>query len=165
MRTRTLILPVLLVSAVAAFAAPPSAEVRDPLGPFGSIREKLKLRSEYGGWSLEYCPDNTCERFTCNSSSCQGTLIDFGFLYLAHVSGYADLAEFRRKDVPGPTPSVLAKHKTACPQSAYRDAAVCILRELHKKDRVRVSFVRHDEGERNEGSVDLEQEIQRSTKP
>ena len=150
---------------VGGLALSAAVEQSDPLAPFGSIRKDVKLRSEHDGRSLEYCPDNTCDRFVCSSGGCEPPLIDFSLLYLAHVSGYTELAEFQSKEAPSAMRAVLARHKTSCHESTVRDTAVCILRELHKKDRIRVSFVRYDEGERNEEPVDLEQEIARSANP
>ena len=162
MTTLELIAPLLLSANLLTVQLSASAQQSDPLAPFGSLRLDLELRSEHHGWSLEYCPDNTCERFSCHTGSCDASLLDFGFLYLSHVSGYTYLSHFRGEEAPTVTPSLLARYKDVCPQSAERDAVVCILRTLHKNAKVRMSFVRYDEGERNEEPVDLEEELRRS---
>ena len=158
----------LLVTIVLTMTLPTvglSSQQSNLLAPFGSIRPDVDLRPDQGGWSLQFCPDNTCKRFSCSTSKCDARLVDFSFLYLSHISGYTSLSAFKRREAPHVTPGVLARHRTSCRQSSERDAIVCVLRTLSKTDRVRISFVRYDEGQRNEEAVDLETGLQRSAEP
>ena len=165
MRSLSLLVPIMLATALPTLAPSTSAQQNNRLAPFGSIRTDLELRPEHGGWSLKYCPDNTCERFSCSGSECNAGLLDFSFLYLSHISGYTYLSEFKKKEAPHVTPGVLERYRASCPQSSERHAVVCVLRTLYKTDRVRIWFVRYDEGQRNQEAVDLERELQRSAQP
>jgi hypothetical protein len=159
------VLPLLLTLQLLSVQVQASPFQSDPLARFGSLRSSLELRRQRGAWSLEYCPDNTCEVFSCRARKCHPALLDFGFMYLSHVSGYFYLSEFRRKDVPAVTPILLKQYKTTCPQPVERDAIFCILRTLHKNANITVSYVRYDEGERNEQAVNLEEELRRASQP
>ncbi len=165
MRSLALLVTTVMMTTIPRVGLSTSAQQSDLLALFGSLRPDVELRVEQGGWSLQYCPDNTCERFCCSTSKCDGSLLDFSFLYLSHISGYTVLSEFKRKEAPHATPGVLARHRASCHQSSERDAVGCILRALSKTDRIRISFVRYDEGQRNEEAVDLEKELQRSAEP
>ena len=165
MRSLALLVTTVMMTTIPTVGLSTSAQQSDLLALFGSLRPDVELRLEQGGWSLQYCPDNTCERFCCSTSKCDGSLLDFSFLYLSHISGYTSLSAFKRREAPHVTPGVLARHRTSCRQSSERDAIVCVLRTLSKTDRIRISFVRYDEGQRNEEAVDLEKELRRSAKP
>ncbi len=164
MRSLALLVTTVMMTTIPTVGQSASAQQSNLLALFGSLRPDVELRSERGGWSLQYCPDNTCERFCCSTSKCDGSLLDFSFLYLSHISGYTALSEFKTKEAPRATRGVLARLRASCQQSSERDAVVCILRALSKTDRIRISFVRYDEGQRNEEAVDLERELQRSAK-
>jgi len=165
MRSLALLVTTVMMTTIPTVGLSTSARQSNLLALFGSLRPDVELRPEQGGWSLQYCPDNTCERFCCSTSKCDGSLLDFSFLYLSHISGYTALSEFKRKEALHATPGVLARHRASCHQSSERDAVGGILRALSKTDRIRISFVRYDEGQRNEEAVDLEKELQRSAEP
>jgi len=129
MRSLELLVTTVMMTTIPTVGLATSAQQSNLFALFGSLRPDVELRPEQGGWSLQYCPDNTCERFCCSTSKCDGSLLDFSFLYLSHISGYTVLSEFKRKEAPHATPGVLARHRASCHQSSERDAVVCILRD------------------------------------
>src|SRR5512140_2158135 len=90
------LLSVVALTATRSHAAEPSlASLR---AGFGSLSPAIALRTESGQHVLEYCPDNTCERFVAPASSSLVALADFAYLYLHKVSGYFYLAPFKKAE-------------------------------------------------------------------
>src|SRR5438552_19063061 len=119
MRSLALLVTTVMLTTIPTVGLATSAQQSNLFALFGSIRPDVELRPDQGGWSLQYCPDNTCERFSCSTSKCDARLVDFSFLYLSHISGYTSLSSFMRMEAPHVTPAVLACHRTSCrPSSA-----------------------------------------------
>ncbi len=87
MRSLALLVTTVMMTTIPTVGLATSAQQSNLFALFGSLRPDVELRPEQGGWSLQYCPDNTCERFCCSTSKCDGSLLDFSFLYLSHISG------------------------------------------------------------------------------
>ena len=129
---------------------------------FGPLSPSIAIRTERGQRVLEYCPDNTCERFVAPSSSSQA-LADFAFLYLYKVSGYFYLAEFKKVEAPARAKFLAARHSRRCPQPEESNAIACLLRFLQHENHIRISFTRQDEGQVSVVPVNLEEELRRTS--
>lgn len=103
------------------------------------------------GRLLEFCPDGTCDGFVTTGTMSVPTLKDFAYLYVYFFSDYTFLDEWRSKEETKSTADqILAKPAyTNCKNANSREAARCVLRDLSKGGRVKLIFVRYDEGERD----------------
>jgi hypothetical protein len=102
------------------------------------------------GHLLEFCPDGTCDGFVTTGNMSVPTLKDFAYLYIYFFSDYTFLDEWRSKeDAKNTAEHILSKPKyRSCKNENSREAARCVLRDLSKGGRVKLIFVRYDEGER-----------------
>jgi hypothetical protein len=103
------------------------------------------------GRLLEFCPDGTCDGFVTSGSMSVPTLKDFAYLYVYFFSDYTFLGEWRSKEEAKNTAEqILAKPQySKCKNENSREAARCVLRDLSTGGRVKLIFVRYDEGERH----------------
>lgn len=104
---------------------------------------------------VEYCPDNTCERFVGFGDTSLATLQDFAFTYLFALSDYAYLRAFQLGSSTAEVKAVLARYRDWCPLHEPRVAARCIAGSLYRRNRIQASFVRFDEGFATESPLDL----------
>lgn len=103
------------------------------------------------GHLLEFCPDGTCDGFVTSGNFSVSTLKDFAYLYVYFFSDYTFLGEWRSKEEAKSTAGrILAKPEyRGCKNEDSREAARCVLRDLSQGGRVKLIFVRYDEGERH----------------
>jgi len=153
------LLSVVALTATRSHAAEPSlASLR---AGFGSLSPAIALRTEGGQHVLEYCPDNTCERFVAPASASQVALADFGYLYLHKVSGYFYLASFKKAEAQPRTKSLLAQYSKHCAQPEEAAAWPCLLRLLARENHIRVFSTRQDEGHVSVVPIELEEALRR----
>ncbi len=95
---------------------------------------------------VEYCPDNTCERFVGFGDTSLANVQDFAFAYLFSLSNYGYLYQFQEGGSTTEVKSVLGRYHDWCPQANERAAAACIAGSLYRRNRIQLSFVRLDEG-------------------
>jgi hypothetical protein len=120
--------------------------------------ESIRVVVEYpksGGERIEYCPDNTCEVFYTKRGS-KGAC-DFAFLYLFHVSGYAELEEQRTH--PETVRHAEEVLKRAGSGERTRQAVADTLKRLARDNGIFLEFRRHDEGRIHTVKVSLEEEL------
>lgn len=100
---------------------------------------------------LEFCPDGTCDGFVTSGNVSVPTLKDFAYLYIYFFSDYTFLGEWRSKEeTKGTAEHVLAKPEYRnCKDENSREAARCVLRDLSRGGRIKLIFVRYDEGQRH----------------
>ena|SRR5215468_7527078 len=79
------------------------------------------------------------------------TLKDFAYLYVYFYSDYTFLDEWRgEEEAKSTADQILAKPQYRnCKNESSREEARCVLRELSIGGRVKLIFVRYDEGERH----------------
>jgi len=107
--------------------------------------------------ALEYCPDNTCERFGSVIGVSKEELVDFGFLYLFFFGDYIYLEQWRQfGDHRKTATEILNKVEYSRFSGAYEvNKAKQILLHLSRGDRIRVIFIRYDEGEKAVSPISL----------
>jgi hypothetical protein len=110
--------------------------------------QSVKLKNN--GRLLEFCPDNTCDAFVASGNVSAATMKDFAYLYVYYFSDFTYLDEWRNTaDAKKMAKRVLAQPEyRSCTNADSRDAARCILRELSRKWKIGLIFIRYDEGER-----------------
>lgn len=115
------------------------------------------LRIKNHGRLLEFCPDGTCDGFVVSGTMPISTLKDFAYLYEYYFSDYTFLDEWRGSaKAKNTAESVLSKPEySGCKGDVGREAARCVLLSLSRGGRVKLIFVRYDEGERNVVRRDL----------
>lgn len=134
----------LLLSAQPAnIASDPMKELSKTFPNTVAIKNKGRL--------LEFCPDGTCDGFVTSGNFSVPTLKDFAYLYVYFFSDYTFLSEWRGKEEAKNTAEdILSKPEyRSCKNENSREAARCVLRDLSKGGRVKLIFVRYDEGERH----------------
>lgn len=107
--------------------------------------------------SIEFCPDNTCEIFISNKKTFIDKLRDFTYVYLYFFSTYYILEEWRK----GEEPTNIARRILSkipyqdCRREAEHETARCLLLRLSREGRIKMYFVRYDEGQRNVVEQDI----------
>lgn len=128
----------------------------DALGQL-TARFPKSIELNQRGNLLEFCPDNTCDGFVAGGGVPVAELKDFAYLYVYFFSEFAYLQEWR--DLPAAKSAadrVLSKVQYRnCRKGASREVARCVLRDLSRDGRVKLIFIRYDEGSRNVVPQDL----------
>jgi len=119
------------------------------------------------GSLLEFCPDGTCDGFVTSGSVPLPTLKDFAYLYTYFFSDNITLDDWKATEGAKEMANrVLGQSQyLACKNADNREAARCVLRDLSRNGRIRLIFVRYDEGERHAVSEDLQEKLANGTTP
>lgn len=114
-----------------------------------SFPKSIELKNN--GRLLEFCPDNTCHGFVASRSVSRATLKDFAYLYIYFFSDYYALPEWRTKEsVQSTAERVLSKPEyRSCRKENGRESARCVLLDLSRTGKIKLLFIRYDEGQRN----------------
>jgi len=132
----------------------------DPLLSLSSaFRKSINLKN--GGHLLEFCPDGTCDGFVSSAEMSVNTLKDIAYLYEYFFSDYTFLDEWRaQQDSKNTADRVLSKAEYQhCKGGSDRETARCVLLTFSRNGRVRLIFVRYDEGHRGEIRGDLTKQL------
>ena len=134
--------------------------------PFDALKELATafphaITTKRNGHVLEFCPDGTCDGFAAPGDMPEATLRDFAYLYEYFFSGYTFLDQWRaRQGAKDAAQRALAKSEYQdCRRDTPRDAARCVLATISRTGRVRLIFVRYDEGERHVVPVNLAKQL------
>ena len=95
------------------------------------------------------------------------TLKDFAYLYVYFFSDYTFLDDWRNtEDAKNTAKQVLAQPiYHSCENANSREAARCVLRDLGRNRRIRLIFVRYDEGQRNVVRENIAEKLSTETDP
>lgn len=98
-------------------------------------------------YSIEFCPDNTCDLFVAKQTAAADSFGDFIYLYLYFFSDYYVLSEWRAKpDATATMKIVLSNRKyDRCHSSNDREKARCVERYLVQAYQIKLYAVRYDE--------------------
>jgi hypothetical protein len=138
----------------------PGNTMFDPIKQLtSSFPDSTKLKNS--GRLLEFCPDGTCDGFVVAGTMSVATLKDFAYLYEYFFSDYTFLDEWRaREEAKNTAQRVLSKPEyNNCKSNSSREAARCVLRDLSRNGRVKLIFVRYDEGERHVVRMDIDEQL------
>jgi len=144
-----------LVSAalLGCFAATIAWAADDQFDPLKQVTETFpkSIGLKNKGKLLEFCPDNTCHGFSASDNISVATLKDFAYLYVYFFSDYYALPEWRSKeDVKNTAERVLSKPEySGCRKENSRESARCVLLDLSRNGKIKLLFIRYDEGQRN----------------
>jgi hypothetical protein len=139
-----------VVSCLGAWASSPTDKLGDPLQQITkTFPDSIKLKNK--GKLLEFCPDNTCHGFVASGDVSVTTLKDFAYLYVYFFSDYYALPEWRGRDeAKQAADGVLSKPEYhRCDKGASRESARCVLLTLSHNGKIKLLFIRYDEGQRN----------------
>jgi hypothetical protein len=142
----------------------------DQSGPLKQITETFPKSVEIKnkGKLLEFCPDNTCHGFSASDKISVVTLKDFAYLYVYFFSDYYALSEWRAKDdVKNTAERVLSKPEySGCRKGNSRESARCVLLDLSRNGKIKLLFIRYDEGQRNVVHENISEQLsERSSAP
>lgn len=133
-----------------------ATKVDSPEGQFDPLKQitanfpdSIKIKNK--ARLLEFCPDGTCDGFVVGGSMPVGTLKDFSYLFVYFFSDYTFLDEWRaHQDAKNIADRILSKPEYHnCKNDSSRDSARCVLLDLTSKAKIKLIFVRYDEGERH----------------
>lgn len=147
---RCLLVLAMTCCAAMAQAAASTKNNADPLLQItGTFSKTIEFKNK--GRLLEFCPDNTCHGFVALEGVPHTDLRDFAFLYIYFFSDYIYLDEWRAHDGPKATAALLLSKSEYrdCKNENSRQAARCVLLNLSRKGRIKLIFIRYDEGQRN----------------
>jgi len=160
----TRILVFLVLCPLLAAQAPGVGE-RDS-DPLVVLTESFPKSVEYKnhGKLLEFCPDNTCDGFSASPDVSKAALRDFSFLYEYYFSDYYALPEWRDREQPKKTAErVLSKPAYgSCRKETPKESAGCVLLNLSSHGRIKLLFIRYDEGKRNVVPEDIREQVVKS---
>jgi hypothetical protein len=137
--------------------------VNSPFDPMNALTaafpDTIKIKNN--AHLLEFCPDGTCDGFVVSGGMPVATLRDFAYLYEYFFSDYTYLGDWRARQEPRNTAEqVLSKSEyRSCKRDTAQQTARCVLADLSRNGRVRLIFVRYDEGERHVVREDLAKRI------
>ena len=110
-----------------------------------SVGDLVEASSKNGVHAVEFCPDNTCDRFTLRGRKSR-PLHDFVFAYLFAIDTDPALKQFQySRDTPQ-LQAVLMRYSTVCRETEPKLAARCVAVYLARRYPIRAAFVRYDEG-------------------
>ena len=159
--TRLLLsLSLILLTSAYSTARVADAKESDPIKQLQkSFPHTVELKNH--GKLLEFCPDGTCDGFVTSGNVPIPTLSDFAYLYVFFFSDNVVLDDWwRTQDARKTTEGVLAKNQyRKCANTDPLEAARCVLRDSSRGGRIRLIFVRYDEGERVAVPEDLAEEL------
>jgi hypothetical protein len=123
-----------------------------------ALKEKGRL--------LEFCPDGTCDGFVASNDISTPTLKDFAFLYEYFFSEYVYLNEWRVQAGAKRTAQQVLSEPVyqGCQTGTELERARCILLSLSRGDKIKLFFVRYDEGHRGVVSEDIVQELAKGSR-
>ena len=156
----------ILVTVTSLMAQDAGGKRTDPLQQLTKgFPKSVELKNN--GRLLEFCPDNTCDGFVTSGNVTAATLKDFAYLYIYFFSDFTYLEEWRNADEAKKTAeSVLSKPDYRnCRNESSREAARCVLRDLSRNGRIRLIFVRYDEGERHAGRESIADKLSEKALP
>lgn len=105
---------------------------------------------------IEYCPDNTCDRFETESVNNMKVLEEFTLIYLYHFSDYYTLDHWKsNKGVENIVKSLLNKYHKSCKDNINSTLAVCALKNLESSYLIKVHQIRFDEKKVNKHVIEL----------
>ena len=148
---------ILLVAFVNASA---STGESDPMHQLAkSLPHTIKYKNK--GQTISFCPDNTCNEFVAARGVSSKDLSTFAYIYLYRFSGYAYLEEWRSLESTKKTADRLLAmpEYRGCAGSTFLDRARCVLMRLTENGRIKLRFVRYDEGGRAESFLDIPEEL------
>ena len=148
--TRSRLFISLLLLAAYSTAQVASDRHSDPLQQLEKAFPKtVELKNH--GKLLEVCPDGTCDGFVTSGNVPLSTLKDFAYLYVFFFSDNVTYDDWKATEEAKKTAErVLAENQyLSCANADSLENARCVLRDLSRGGRIRLIFVRYDEGERH----------------
>lgn len=165
-RSRLLISLVLILVSAESIAQVANERRSDPVQQIQkAFPDTVELKNH--GKLLEVCPDGTCDGFVASGNVNVPTLKDFAYLYVFFFSDNVTFDDWRRtEDAKKTAELVLAQNQyRSCTNASSLQAARCVLRDLSRGGRIRLIFVRYDEGERHAARENLEERLAEGTGP
>ena len=132
-------------------------------GPLSEVSASFPgdVQVKQRGRLIEFCPDGVGPGFLGSKNVSAATLEDFAYLYLYFFSDYYALPKWRKRgDAASTAEQVLSKRAyRGCKKASSRETARCILLDLSRNGRIKLLFIRYDEGQRNAGVEDIAKEL------
>jgi len=138
-----------------------------PSDPLKSLTNSFprSVRARQNGHLLEFCPDNTCDGFVSSQSVPVAELKYFAYLYIYFFSDFVYLPGWRTQpEAKKVADQILSRPEFGkCKSQSDLEKARCVLLDRSQGGRIKLIFVRYDEGQRNVVPEDIRAEL--SQKP
>jgi hypothetical protein len=136
-----------------------AARNQQRLGPVQVVAKSFpgSVELKEAGRLIEFCPDGAGDGFVGPKGLPVPTLEDFAYLYIYYFSDYYDLPDWRKRpDAAKQAEEVLLRPEYGdCMKKVPRETARCILLHLSRDKKIKLIFVRYDEGRRNVVKEDI----------
>jgi hypothetical protein len=159
-------LPLVLLTSAYSIAQVANDKLPDPLKQLQkAFPDTVQLKDH--GKLLEFCPDGTCDGFVISGNVPLPTIRDFAYLYVFFFSDNVTLDDWKgTEDAKRTAARVLGQTQyLACKNVESREAARCVLRDLSRNGKIRLIFVRYDEGERHAVRENLQEKLSSDSRP
>jgi hypothetical protein len=134
----------------------------DSVRDLSLLPDGVTIEREKNGWSVKYCPDNTCDLLRLSASLKESEARGIALGFFTFYSKYSYLRQWqevaRRDEARLRELEVLANSN--CPHRDTKQLVKCRMRELAAGGKLTVYFVRFDEGTRTEKSLRLSEILQ-----
>ncbi|WP_160817140.1 hypothetical protein [Nitrosomonas oligotropha] len=128
-----------------------SAQTVDP-GPYLTpIPEgPVIMEHEHSNWSVHYCPDNTCDLLHISTAVHENDVQRLALGFFVYFSSYLHLNPWQEEARENETIQMEINRlsNTTCPIQRTKQLVECRLRTLSSTQKLEISSVRFDEGER-----------------
>lgn len=120
---------------------------------------EISRSSKY--WSIEYCPDNTCDLIRVSGSVSEADVGLLALGYFVYFSPYTYLAEWQksRRLENSIRDRIAGMPGATCPSSSEEKVVACRLRSLAKAGQLRIFSVRFDEGRETVTPLPIQQAL------
>lgn len=113
-------------------------------------------------WSVNYCPDNTCDLIQVSTSLKEDEVRSLALGFFIYFSGYIYLNQWQEEARRNESMQMELR-LLSTPRCHFRDGkqlVKCRFRELASKGKLKVFFVRFDEGKRSAKQLRLSDVLQ-----
>jgi hypothetical protein len=123
---------------------------KDKLAALGSSYSLTLKNNQY---EARYCPDNTCEVIISSEKNGGEVVKDTSFLYFGTASDYLSLRTFQKVIPETDLSEVRGKYDYLCSEKI--SSTICILRGMIEMYKIKMNFVRFDEGKESKTLIKL----------
>ena len=126
-----------------------SSSSSEIVGFFKSAPEGgIKFQTQKNHLTIEYCPDNTCEKLIARKTIREDIFLDIALLYFQNASDYVYLKDWRNNMLVQHAQASVKTSIPACRDLEGYNLVACALLWAKRKHDMKIYFIRYDEQEK-----------------